>query len=77
MQTNTTFEQLCRRLDQAQVRYRVVHHDSAGRSEEVARIRGTELAFNAGSLTCSMILNTEDYRRIACPQELPFSRSTA
>ncbi|NPE51765.1 YbaK/prolyl-tRNA synthetase associated domain-containing protein [Dickeya dadantii] len=161
MQTNTIFERLCQRLEQERARYRVVHHDSAGRSEEVARIRGTELgqgakalvchvkgnglrqhvlavlpadqqadltrlaqalggtraslaspaevdalthcvfgaippfsfhadlllvadpmlftrfdelAFNAGSLTCSVILNTEDYRRIASPCELAFSR---
>ena len=31
------------------------------------------IAFNAGSLTDSIILNTADYRRIAAPEVFPFS----
>lgn len=36
--------------------------------------RFDELAFNAGSLERSLILNTQDYRRIAEPRELGFIR---
>lgn len=35
--------------------------------------RYTELAFNAGTLERSVILNTQDYARIAQPELLPFS----
>lgn len=110
-----TFERLIRLLDAHQARYRVVHHSSAGKTEEVARVRGTahgqgakalvchvkgngirchvlavlpadcqadpllfdrfdELAFNAGVLERSLILATEDYRRIAAPRLVPFAR---
>ncbi|AYA40753.1 YbaK/prolyl-tRNA synthetase associated domain-containing protein [Xenorhabdus nematophila] len=36
--------------------------------------RYNELAFNAGSLERSIILNTEDYRRIAAPELLTFRK---
>ncbi|WP_254361398.1 YbaK/EbsC family protein [Photorhabdus heterorhabditis] len=36
--------------------------------------RFDELAFNAGSLECSVILNTKDYRRIAQPELVNFRR---
>ncbi|KIE92694.1 hypothetical protein AP518_00262 [Actinobacillus pleuropneumoniae] len=42
-----TFENLTALLDQYQARYRVVHHTSAGKSEEVAKIRGTEIGQGA------------------------------
>ncbi len=161
MKSNDIYQQLRALLDQRQARYRVVTHASAGRSEEVAKLRGTqlgqgakalvchvkgngvrqhvlavlpadqqadlsrlakgiggsraslaspqevddlthcvfgaippfsfhsalllvadpllftrfdELAFNAGSLECSVILNTQDYQRIAQPRLLPFIR---
>ena len=35
------FEKLTARLDEHNARYRVVHHASAGKTEEVARVRGT------------------------------------
>lgn len=38
-----TFEKLTALLDEHQARYRVVEHPTAGKSEEVAKIRGTEL----------------------------------
>ncbi len=38
-----TFEKLTALLDGHQARYRVVEHPTAGKSEEVAKIRGTEL----------------------------------
>ena len=158
---NPIFEKLTARLDEHNARYRVVHHASAGKTEEVARVRGTqpgqgakamdwhvkgngvrqyvlailpsdqqadlqalakktggtraslaspaetaeltqcvfgaippfsfhpdlrlvadpmlferfsELAFNAGSLECSIILNTKDYQRIADPETVSFVR---
>ncbi|KAA8998957.1 YbaK/prolyl-tRNA synthetase associated domain-containing protein [Affinibrenneria salicis] len=161
MAQQNVFEKLHQLLTSGQARFRVVDHDSAGRSAEVARLRGTqpgqgakalvchvkgngvrrhvlavlpgdcqadlsrlaqglggtraslasprevtdltqcvfgaippfsfhpdlllvadpflfsrfdELAFNAGSLERSIVLNTEDYRRIARPQSIDFLR---
>lgn len=158
---NPVFEKLTARLDENLARYRVVQHASAGKTEEVAKVRGThhgqgakalvchikgnglrqyvlailpsdqqadlqalakkiggtraslaspketteltncvfgaippfsfhpglrlvadpmlferfsELAFNAGSLECSVILNTQDYQRIANPDIMSFVR---
>lgn len=158
------FERLTALLDAGGASYRVVEHETAGRSEEVARIRGTqlgqgakalvthvkgggvklhvlavlpadcqadlgrvavalggtraslaspdevmaltgcvfgaippvafhpelklvadpllfdrfeELAFNAGSLNRSIILNAQDYRRIVAPTEIEFRRTEA
>lgn len=158
---NPVFEKLTARLDENHARYRVVQHASAGKTEEVAKARGThhgqgakalvchvkgnglrqyvlailpsdqqadlqalakkvggtraslaspketteltncvfgaippfsfhpglrlvadpmlferfsELAFNAGSLECSVILNTQDYQRIADPDIMSFVR---
>lgn len=39
--------------------------------------RFDEIAFNAGSLEKSVILNTEDYLRIAQPEQVIFRRQTA
>lgn len=158
---NPVFEKLTAWLDENHARYRVVEHASAGKTEEVAKARGThhgqgakalvchvkgnglrqyvlailpsdqqadlqalakkvggtraslaspketteltncvfgaippfsfhpglrlvadpmlferfsELAFNAGSLECSVILNTQDYQRIADPDIMSFVR---
>lgn len=49
-----TFENLTALLDQYQARYRVVHHTSAGKSEEVAKIRGTEIGQGAKALVCKI-----------------------
>ncbi|PVX42912.1 Ala-tRNA(Pro) deacylase [Pasteurella langaaensis DSM 22999] len=117
-----TFENLTALLDQNQARYRIVHHSAAGKSEEVAKIRGTELgqgakalvckvkcngvkqallaippfsfhpalklivdpsllerydelAFNAGTLEHSIILNTQDYARIVQPTLVSFVKA--
>ena len=45
-----TFEKLTALLDEHQARYRVVEHPTAGKSEEVAKIRGTELGQRGKSL---------------------------
>ena len=42
-----TFEKLTALLDKHQARYSVVEHPTAGKSEEVAKIRGTELGQGA------------------------------
>ncbi|MFA9487887.1 MULTISPECIES: YbaK/prolyl-tRNA synthetase associated domain-containing protein [unclassified Mannheimia] len=49
-----TFQQLTALLDSHQARYRVVEHSSAGKSEEVAKIRGTELGQGAKALVCKV-----------------------
>ena len=45
-----TFEKLTALLDKHQARYRIVEHPTAGKSEEVAKIRGTELGQGAKAL---------------------------
>ena len=47
-----TFVKLTALLDEHQARYRVVEHPSAGKSEEVAKVRGTELGQGAKALVC-------------------------
>ena len=49
-----TFEKLTALLDKHQARYRVVEHPTAGKSEEVAKIRGTELGQGAKALVCKV-----------------------
>ena len=46
------FEKLTARLDEHNARYRVVHHASAGKTEEVARVRGTHHGQGAKALVC-------------------------
>ncbi|AOV95565.1 hypothetical protein A9798_00490 [Edwardsiella hoshinae] len=50
--SQATFERLQALLDSHAARYRIVEHPSAGRSEEVARIRGTQLGQGAKALVC-------------------------
>lgn len=50
--SSATFSRLTSLLDQQQARYRVVDHPSAGKSEEVAKIRGTQLGQGAKALVC-------------------------
>ncbi|MDO4907773.1 YbaK/prolyl-tRNA synthetase associated domain-containing protein [Neisseria sp.] len=49
-----TFERLTALLDNRQTRYRVMEHGSAGKSEEVAQLRGTELGQGAKALVCKV-----------------------
>ncbi|MGV6987914.1 YbaK/prolyl-tRNA synthetase associated domain-containing protein [Testudinibacter sp. P80/BLE/0925] len=49
-----TFQQVVELLNQQQARYRVVEHPTAGKSEEVAKIRGTELGQGAKALVCTL-----------------------
>lgn len=47
-----TFDRLSALLNEQQARYRVVEHPTAGKSEEVAKIRGTQLGQGAKALLC-------------------------
>ncbi|MDG2944043.1 YbaK/prolyl-tRNA synthetase associated domain-containing protein [Exercitatus varius] len=49
-----TFENLTALLIHHQARYRVVEHVSAGKSEEVAQIRGTAIGQGAKALVCKV-----------------------
>ncbi|ABR74656.1 YbaK/prolyl-tRNA synthetase associated domain-containing protein [Actinobacillus succinogenes] len=49
-----TFEKLTALLDRQHARYRVVEHSSAGKSKEVAKLRGTELGQGAKALVCKI-----------------------
>jgi len=46
------FIQLTQLLDKQNARYRVMEHPTAGKSEEVAKIRGTQLGQGAKGLVC-------------------------
>jgi Ala-tRNA(Pro) deacylase len=48
------FQQLVSLLDAGGARYRVIEHPAAGRSEEVARIRGTEVGQGAKAMACKL-----------------------
>lgn len=50
--SSTIFEQLTTLLINNNAHYRIMEHSSAGRSEEVAKIRGTELGQGAKGLVC-------------------------
>lgn len=52
--SENTFIQLTALFDQHNARYRVVSHSSAGKSEEVAKIRGTEIGQGAKALVCKV-----------------------
>lgn len=52
--SENTFNQLTAFFNQHQARYRVVLHSSAGKSEEVAKIRGTEIGQGAKALVCKV-----------------------
>jgi Ala-tRNA(Pro) deacylase len=47
------FERLCALLSGADARYRVIEHPAAGRSEEVAAIRGTDPGQGAKAMLCT------------------------
>ncbi len=49
-----TFEKLIALLEAQHARYRVVDHPTAGKSEEVAKIRGTALGQGAKALVCKV-----------------------
>ena len=54
MMSEKTFEKLTALLDQNHARYRVVEHSSAGKSEDVAKIRGTQIGQGAKALVCTL-----------------------
>ena len=49
-----TFQKLVTLLDNGHARYRVIGHPAAGKSEEVARIRGTEVGQGAKAMACKL-----------------------
>ena len=49
---NSIFMQLIQLLDKNNAKYRVLKHPTAGKSEEVAKIRGTQLGQGAKGLVC-------------------------
>ncbi|MCW7549520.1 YbaK/prolyl-tRNA synthetase associated domain-containing protein [Photorhabdus sp. APURE] len=52
MSSNEIFSRLTALLDNHHANYRVMEHPTAGRSEEVAKIRGTQLGQGAKGLVC-------------------------
>lgn len=54
MADTSVFNSLVQLLEHSEARFRVVHHPEAGRSEEVARARGTEVGQGAKALVCEI-----------------------
>ncbi|MDD9341025.1 MAG: YbaK/prolyl-tRNA synthetase associated domain-containing protein [Providencia heimbachae] len=52
MSENPIFKRLTQLLDENNAAYRVMEHPTAGKSEEVAKIRGTQLGQGAKGLVC-------------------------
>ncbi|MBK5144197.1 YbaK/prolyl-tRNA synthetase associated domain-containing protein [Budviciaceae bacterium BWR-B9] len=52
MVSSVIFNQLITLLEGGQARYRVIEHASAGRSEEAAKARGTQIEQGAKALVC-------------------------
>ncbi|MDR0805412.1 MAG: YbaK/prolyl-tRNA synthetase associated domain-containing protein [Enterobacteriaceae bacterium] len=52
MVSSVIFNQLTALLDSENARYRVIEHATAGRSEEVAKARGTKIEQGAKALVC-------------------------
>ncbi|QBH95231.1 YbaK/prolyl-tRNA synthetase associated domain-containing protein [Limnobaculum zhutongyuii] len=52
MVSSVIFNQLITLLECGQARYRVIEHASAGRSEEAAKARGTQIEQGAKALVC-------------------------
>ncbi|MTB68063.1 YbaK/prolyl-tRNA synthetase associated domain-containing protein [Providencia sp. wls1943] len=52
MSDNGVFTQLTQLLNSQNAKYRVMEHPTAGKSEEVAKIRGTQLGQGAKGLVC-------------------------
>ncbi|OCQ51880.1 Prolyl-tRNA editing protein ProX [Photorhabdus australis subsp. thailandensis] len=52
MSSNEIFSNLTTLLDENHACYRIIEHPTAGRSEEVAKIRGTQLGQGAKGLVC-------------------------
>ena len=50
------FHELVQLLDAGSASYRVIEHPAAGKSEEVARIRGTQLGQGAKAMACKLQL---------------------
>jgi len=48
------FQKLVTLLDDGAARYRTIEHPAAGKSEEVARIRGTEVGQGAKAMACKL-----------------------
>lgn len=49
-----TYEKLVGLLSREGARYRIIDHPAAGKSEEVARIRGTEVGQGAKAMACKL-----------------------
>jgi Ala-tRNA(Pro) deacylase len=54
MANMSVFKTLLQLLEYSQARFRVVQHAEAGKSEEVARARGTEVGQGAKALVCEI-----------------------
>src|SRR4051794_24592102 len=53
MNTTPVFDRLCELLSGAGARYRVIAHEAAGQSEQVAAIRGTDPRQGAKAMLCT------------------------
>ncbi len=60
----TVYEQLRQLLDANQADYRLLEHPAAGKSEEVAAIRGTEVSQGAKALVCRIEVTANQRKHV-------------
>lgn len=58
------FEQLQSLLTQHQIDYRLLRHAPAGKSEEVAQVRGTEVSQGAKALVCRVKITSNQRKNV-------------
>lgn len=62
--SDSIYDQLVKLLDAGCARYQIVHHPEAGRSEEVAKARNTEVGQGAKALVCQLHLPNGDLQNV-------------
>jgi Ala-tRNA(Pro) deacylase len=76
MESAPVFERLCALLSAADARYRVIAHEEAGQSEQVAAIRGTDPGQGAKAMLCTFKSQPERFVLTVLPgtQKLDFRK---
>ncbi|HEY0297400.1 MAG TPA: YbaK/prolyl-tRNA synthetase associated domain-containing protein [Bordetella sp.] len=60
----STYDKLQQLLQTNQIDYRLMHHPAAGKSEEVAAIRGTEVSQGAKALVCRVKITSNTRKHV-------------
>jgi Ala-tRNA(Pro) deacylase len=60
----STYDKLQQLLQNHQIEYKLMHHPSAGKSEEVAAIRGTQVSQGAKALVCRVKITSNTRKHV-------------